>query len=67
MAVPVTGDATFSFGRPETLFNISVTSVSGAYSVREDGQRILTNELPPTDQSKIGARLIQNWMSALSP
>ena len=67
VAVPVTGDATFSFGRPETLFNISVTSVSGAYSVREDGQRILTNELPPTDQSKIGARLIQNWMSALSP
>ena len=67
VAVPVTGDATFSFGRPETLFSISVTAASGNYSVSEDGQRILTNELPPTDQSKIGARLIQNWMSALSP
>ena len=30
-----------------------------------DGQRILVNELPPTEQNMIGAKLIQNWMSAL--
>jgi Tol biopolymer transport system component len=67
VAVPVTGDATFSFGRPRTLFSVSVTSASADYAVSEDGQRFLTNELPPADPSKIGARLIQNWTAALGP
>jgi hypothetical protein len=29
------------------------------------GGMILTNELPPADQSKVGALLIQNWSAAL--
>jgi Tol biopolymer transport system component len=66
VAVPVTGDATFSFGTPRTLFSVSVTTASANYAVSENGQRILTNELPPADQSKVGARLIQNWTRALA-
>jgi len=66
VAVPVTGDATFSYGAPKTLFSVSVTSASAEYAVSKDGQRILTNELPPSDPSKVGARLIQNWPRALS-
>jgi len=65
VGVPVTGGATFSFGKPTSLFNVSVTSSSADYSVSSDGQQILTNELPPADPAKIGARLIQNWTSAL--
>ena len=63
VAVPVTADASFSFGTPTVLFSVSVNSPD--FSVSKDGQRILTNELPPADQSKIGARLIQNWPRAL--
>jgi Tol biopolymer transport system component len=59
VAVPVTGDATFSFGTPVTLFSVSVTSSNADFAVSEDGRRILTNELPPADPSKIGARLIR--------
>jgi Tol biopolymer transport system component len=66
VAVPVTGDATFSFGTPKTLFSMSVTTATADYAVSEDGQRILTNELPPADPSKVGARLIQNWTQALA-
>lgn len=66
IAVPVTGDAGFSFGTPKVLFGVSVTSASAEYSVSKDGQLILTNELPPADQSRIGARLILNWTSALT-
>ena len=66
IAVPVTGDAGFSFGTPKILFGVSVTSASADYSISKDGQQILTNELPPTDQSRIGARLILNWTSALT-
>jgi serine/threonine protein kinase/WD40 repeat protein len=66
VAVPVTGEQTFSFGTPKTLFNVNLKSSSGAvYAVSEDGQRVLTNELPPADPSEIGARLIQNWTAAL--
>jgi eukaryotic-like serine/threonine-protein kinase len=65
LSVPVMGDAGFSFGTPKALFGVSVTSASADYSVSNDGQRILTNELPPADQSRIGARLILNWTSAL--
>jgi len=65
-AVPVTADASFSFGTPKVLFRVSVTVNSPDYSVSADGQRILTNELPPADQSKIGARLIQNWPRVLT-
>ena len=67
VAVPVTADATLSFGTPKTLFHVSVRSAGGAdYEVSEDGQRILTNELPPADPSKIGATLIQNWAATLA-
>jgi len=66
VAVAVTGDATFSFGTPKTLFSVSVTTASDNYTVSKDGQRILTNELPPADQGKVGARLIQNWTAALT-
>jgi Tol biopolymer transport system component len=59
IAVPVMGDAGFSFGIPEVLFGVSITSASAQYSVSNDGQQILTNELPPADQSRIGARLIE--------
>ena len=66
MAVPVTGDVTFSAGTPRMLVSMSVTSASASYAVSEDGQRILTNELPPADQSNAGARLIQNWPAELA-
>jgi hypothetical protein len=65
LALPVTGDASFSFGTPKALFSVSVTVHSADYSISQDGQRILTNELPPADQSKVGALLIQNWSAAL--
>ncbi len=65
VAVPVTEEPSFSFGEPQNLFNVSVTTASSDYSVSVDGQRILTNELPPTEQDMVGARLIQNWVSAL--
>jgi len=65
-SVAVAADAGFSFGSPELLFSVNMkSSVSTAYAVSNDGQRILTNELPPSDRSKIGARLIQNWTAAL--
>ncbi len=66
VAVSVQGADTFSFGSPETLFNVSVTTSNADYAVSADGQRILTNELPPADQSEIGATLIQSWTSLLS-
>lgn len=66
VAVPVTGGATFSFGTPRTLFSVNVTVSTADYAISEDGQRILTNELPPADPSKLGARLIQNWTAALN-
>ena len=65
VSVPVKGEGTFSIGEPRPLFNVSVATTSAGFEVGNEGQRILTNELPPTDQSKIGARLIQNWVSAL--
>ena len=65
-AVPVSGDGGFSSGAPKVLFGISVTAVSADYAVSADGLRILTNELPPADPSKIGARLILNWPRALT-
>ncbi|MGD8413568.1 MAG: hypothetical protein PVF33_05020, partial [Candidatus Latescibacterota bacterium] len=56
----------FAFGSPKELFAVNLKStVSTNYAVSNDGQRILTNELPPVDPSKIGARLIQNWTAAL--
>jgi len=66
VAVPVTGEPSFSFGQPQTLFSVSVTTASTDFAVKNDGQRILTNELPPTEQDMVGARLIQNWVSALN-
>ncbi len=66
VAVPVKGEAGFSFGEPKTLFTVSVTTSNGDFTMSNDGQRILANELPPTDPSKVGARLIQNWVTKLS-
>jgi len=64
--VSVTADPSLSFGQPKTLFNVSFTSTNTNYAIGNDSQRILVNELPPTAQNMIGARLIQNWVSALN-
>ena len=67
MAVPVMPGADFSFGSPKSLFSVNVKSGFGeAMVVTDGGQRLLINELPPTDPSKAGARLIQNWSAALA-
>jgi Tol biopolymer transport system component/tRNA A-37 threonylcarbamoyl transferase component Bud32 len=67
-SVAIATDGGFSFGSPTTLFAVNMKgSVTSAYAVSNDGQRFLTNELPPFDPSKIGARLIQNWTATLSP
>ena len=66
VAVPVSTESGFSFGEPQPLFGVNVPPATGYYVPSEDGQRILTNEFPPTDQDKIGARLIQNWASGLA-
>lgn len=58
----VTGDKTLSFGAPKILFSQNVRE---SYTVSNDGERFLTNELPPTDPRNVGARLIQNWPAAL--
>jgi hypothetical protein len=62
MAVPVKLGAGFPFGTPRPLFAAPVKSNQGnIYAVSQDGQRILTNELPPADPANAGARLIQGW------
>ena len=66
VAVPVSTESGFSFGEPKVLFGINVAAANGYFAPSEDGQKILTNEFPPTDQEKIGARLIQNWASGLA-
>jgi dipeptidyl aminopeptidase/acylaminoacyl peptidase len=67
MAVPVTVGAGFPFGAPRPLFAAPVKSNQGnIYAVSQDGQRILTNELPPADPTKAGARLIQGWSELAS-
>ena len=43
-----------------------MTTSTADYAVSPDGQKILTNELPPADQSEIGATLIQDWTTLLS-
>jgi Tol biopolymer transport system component len=65
-AVPVSGASSFSFGEPKTLLNLSSSSTDAAFEVARDGQKILTNELPPADKNSIGATLIQNWPALLS-
>ncbi|MDB4324706.1 serine/threonine-protein kinase [bacterium] len=66
-SVPVTPGAGFAFGTPQTLFGVIVKS-GGANGivVTDNGQRILTNELPPADPNKAGARLIQNWATSVT-
>jgi len=65
MAAPISAGANFSSGTPTTLFNVVIKSTTGSsYAVSEDGSRFLVNELPPVDPSKVGARLIQNWVAA---
>ena len=62
LAIPVTAGAGFAFGTPRTLFAVNLKSGQGAgLVVTDEGQRILTNELPQADPGKSGARLIQNW------
>ena len=34
--------------------------------VTDNGERLLTNELPPADSGQAGARLIQNWAAELA-
>jgi len=65
MAVPIAADDNFSFGTPKNLFSVSMMSSSADYGIGDNGQRILTNEFPPTGPGKVGARLIQNWTAAL--
>jgi hypothetical protein len=64
MVVPITSGTTFSCGQPRRLFSVSVTAAA-AFAVSEDGQRILTNELPPVDPRNLGASLVQNWTTQL--
>jgi hypothetical protein len=67
MSVSVTPGAGFAFGTPRALFGVIVKSgAGGGFAVTDKGQRILSNELPPADPSKSGARLIQNWSTALA-
>lgn len=67
LALPVTPGAGFALGTPRTLFGLIVKSGVGSRLVVTDkGQRILCNELPPSDPSKSGARLIQNWSTVLA-
>jgi serine/threonine protein kinase len=66
MIVPVSTESGFSFGEPKVLFGINVAASSGYYAPSEDGKKILTNEFPPTNQDKVGARLIQNWTAGLA-
>ncbi len=67
LAIPVTPGGGFPFGTPRTLFGVIVKSgVGSGLVVTDKGQRILCNELSPTDPSKSGVRLIQNWSAALA-
>ncbi|MCH7548037.1 MAG: protein kinase [Candidatus Krumholzibacteriota bacterium] len=67
VSIAVDAGENFSFGAPEVLFSVNLkASQSVGYRVKDDGQRFLTNELPPFDPSKIGARLIQNWIATLT-
>lgn len=59
-SVETVTDGGFAFGAAKELFSVNIKG-NGAFAVSNDGQRILTNELPPVDPSKVGARLIQNW------
>ena len=65
MAAPIMTDNGFSFGTPEFLFSLNLSSVNAAFEPSPDGQQILTNEMPATDRDQVGARLIQNWASLL--
>ncbi len=66
MMVPVTSDPGFSAGKPQALFSVAIKSnLEGRLVTADNGQRILSNELPPTDPSNSGARLIQNWSTKL--
>lgn len=53
------------FGAPQFLFSLNLNSVNAAYDTRQDGQQILTNEMPTTNREQVGARLIQNWPALL--
>ena len=67
LAIPVTPGDKFAFGTPRILFAVNFKSGQGAgFLVTDKGQRILTNELPQADPSQSGARLIQNWSTALA-
>jgi hypothetical protein len=66
MSVDVSTATSFSFGTPKPLFATNTKASTGArFVVSQDGQRFLTNDRPPVDPGKIGARLIQNWTALL--
>jgi len=67
ISVAVTPGKGFSFGTPQVLFGVNLKSgFGGGLVVRDGGERILTNEFPPVDPSKAGARLIQGWAGGLA-
>jgi len=54
LAIPVTPGAGFAFGTPRTLFGVNLRSGQGAgLVVTDEGQRILTNELPPRGPARV--------------
>ncbi len=65
MAVPIRTDQGFTPGTPQVLFNLNSNSVDPVYEPSQDGERILTQELPAASRDKAGARLIQNWTGLL--
>jgi Tol biopolymer transport system component len=65
MAVSVATDNGFSFGTPQYLFSLNLNSMNASYDPSQDGQQILTNEMPATNRDQVGARLIQNWSELL--
>ena len=65
MAVSVNTENGFSFGTPQFLFSLNLNSMNASYDPSQDGQQILTNEMPATTRDQVGARLIQNWSELL--
>ena len=58
-------DGSFTAGTPQFLFNLNYSSATPAYELNQDGQHILTQEMPVSNRDRTGARLIQNWTALL--
>lgn len=64
--IDVSAQNGFAFSSPKQLFSVNVKGDQATnYAVNLDGTQVLTNELPPVDPNKVGARLVQNWTAAL--